>query len=251
MFNEYIKGDSLIHRFDPRVKIVYAFIFSFVIALQNNLGSVIFGLIVGIFLVILARIKFREVIKRILVMDEFILLLWIVIPITYPGDALLNIAGIRISHQGLIFALILTFKANAIMFVLISLVATSSIFDIVHGLIHLKIPEKLVFLFFLMYRYTWVLFDEYERLIRAIKARGFKFRNSVHTYRTVAYLVGSLLVKSYNRAEILYQAMVCRGFTGKFWVLDHFKISAIDVIGIILLTLCNIAITFTKWKLTI
>jgi len=251
MFEEYIKGNSIIHRFDPRVKSIYALIFSVVIALQNNLGSTLLGLLTGILLIILARIRFIEIIKRIIVVNEFILLLWIVLPITYPGEKLFEIFNIEFSQQGILFTLILTTKANAIILILISLLATSSIFEIIHGLIHLRIPEKLVFLFFLIYRYSWVIFDEYERLVWAVKARGFRFTTSLHTYRTIAYLVGSLLVKSYNRAENLYRAMVCRGFTGRFWVLDHFQLSQIDILGIILLTIGNLVIILSKWKIRI
>ncbi|MEO0184559.1 MAG: cobalt ECF transporter T component CbiQ [candidate division WOR-3 bacterium] len=242
MFNEYIKGNSIIHRFDPRIKIIYAFVFSVVIALQNELIPSLIGLLISIILIMLARIRFLEIIRRLLIVDTFILLLWLVLPLTYPGEPLLKILGLKISQQGLLFTLLLTIKANAIMLILISLIATSSIFDIVHSLLHLKIPEKLVFLFFLIYRYIWVLYDEYEKIMRAAKARGFKFRNAIHTYRTIAYIVGSLLVKSYNRAENLFRAMVCRGFNGKFWLIDHFKFKFVDILGAILLTICNIVI---------
>ncbi|MEO0190962.1 MAG: cobalt ECF transporter T component CbiQ [candidate division WOR-3 bacterium] len=242
MFNEYIKGNSIIHRFDPRIKIIYAFVFSVVIALQNELIPSLIGLLISIILIMLARIRFLEIINRLLIVDKFILLLWLVLPLTYPGEPLLKILGLKISQQGLLFTLLLTIKANAILLILISLIATSSIFDIVHSLLHLKIPEKLVFLFFLIYRYLWVLYDEYEKIIRAAKARGFKLRNSIHTYKTIAYIVGSLLVKSYSRADNLYRAMVCRGFCGKFWLIDHFQFKTTDIFGAILLTICNILI---------
>uniref|UniRef100_A0A7C6AEC9 Cobalt ECF transporter T component CbiQ n=1 Tax=candidate division WOR-3 bacterium TaxID=2052148 RepID=A0A7C6AEC9_UNCW3 len=242
MFNEYIKGDSLIHKFDPRIKVLYALLFSVAIALQNELVPSLIGLLISIVLVIIAQIKFREIINRLLIVDEFILLLWVVLPLTYPGEPLVKILGFKISQQGIQFTLLLTIKANGIMLILISLIATSSIFDIVHSLLHLKIPEKLVFLFFLVYRYTWVLNDEYEKIMRATKARGFRLRNDIHTYRAIAYIVGSLLVKSYNRAENLYRAMVCRGFAGKFWLIDHFKFRFIDLVGAIILTICNIVI---------
>ncbi len=251
MFNEYIRGNSIIHRFDPRMKIVYAFIFSVVIALQKELIPSLIGLLISIALIIIARIRFSEIINRLLIVDKFILLLWLVLPLTYPGKPLLEIIGLRITEQGLLFTLLLTIKANAIILILISLIATSSIFDIVHSLLHLKIPEKLVFLFFLIYRYLWVLYDEYEKIMRAAKARGFKLKNSIQTYKTIAYIVGSLLVKSYNRAENLYRAMVCRGFCGKFWLIDHFKLRRADLLIAILLTICNIVIIIAGWKINI
>jgi cobalt/nickel transport system permease protein len=248
MLEEHLKGNSIIHKLDPRIKLIYAFIFSLVIALQNDLGSVITGLAIGIGLVLLARIEIKEVLKRLLGVDWFILLLWLIIPLTYPGDTFFRISCFKITYQGILFTILLTIKANAIMLILVCFLATSSIFDIVHSMLHLRIPEKLVFLFFLMFRYIWVLSDEYEKMVKALKARGFKLGNSIHTYRTIGYIVGGLLVKSYNRAENLYRAMVCRGFNGKFWLLDHFKFSIIDIVGISLLTTLNLAIIIIKWK---
>ncbi len=242
MFNEFIKGDSIIHRLDPRVKIIYAFLFSLIIALQRELLPAMVGLLISLMLIIIARINYREILKRIMIIDKFLLLLWLILPLTYPGEQFFRIGSLKLSYQGIIFTLLLSIKANGIMFIIISLLATSSIFDIVHALLHLRIPKKTVFLFFLIYRYAWVLFDEYEKIMRAVKARGFTLRNSLHTYKTIAYIVGCLLVKSYNRAENLYRAMVSRGFRGEFWLLDHFKFSTLDILGIIALAFGNILI---------
>ncbi|MCX7995496.1 MAG: cobalt ECF transporter T component CbiQ [candidate division WOR-3 bacterium] len=242
MFNEYIKGDSIIHRIDPRVKIIYTLVFSIVIALQNELIPVLTGLAISIILVAIAGIEIKEVIQRLRVVDEFILLLWLILPFTYPGEPIIEVWNFSVSKEGIMLTTLMTIKANAIMLILTGLLATSSIFELVHGLLHLKIPEKLVFMFFLIYRYIWVLYDEYEKIMRAVKARGFRLHNTLHTYRTIAYIVGGLLVKSYNRADNLYRAMVCRGFNGKFWLLEHFKFSTIDLMAIIMLTTGNIVI---------
>ncbi len=242
MFNEYLRGNSVIHRIDPRIKIIYAFLFSLVIALQKELVPALMGFLIGASLVSFAKIKIRELIRRLLVIDEFLLLLWIILPFSYSKEPVLRIWNLRLSYEGVLFTLLLTIKANGIMLILTGLLATSSILNIVHGLLHLKIPEKFVFIFFLLYRYIWVLYDEYERIMRAIKARGFRFRSSLHTYRTVAYIVGGLLVKSYNRADNLYRAMVSRGFNGRFWRLEHFKFSSSDCWVVILLTFGNLLI---------
>ncbi|MEO0142380.1 MAG: cobalt ECF transporter T component CbiQ, partial [candidate division WOR-3 bacterium] len=90
MFNEYIKGDSIIHRFDPRIKIIYAFVFSVVIALQNELVPSLIGLLISIILIVIARVRIKEIMNRLLVVDKFILILWLVLPLTYPGEPLLK-----------------------------------------------------------------------------------------------------------------------------------------------------------------
>lgn len=229
MIEEHLRGDSVIHRLDPRLKIVTAFVLAVVIALAPNIRAAAAGLLAGIALTVAARIPGKELLKRLLAVNEFVLLLWLVIPLTHAGPPALSWRGFSVSAPGLAMTASLTLKANAAALILIGMLATSSIFDLGHGLIHLGAPKKLVFLFFLMYRYAWVTADEYDRIIRAVKARGFKMAASLHAYRTVGYVIGGLLIKSHRRAERLYQAMVCRGFDGTFWVLDHFRFGRRDL----------------------
>ncbi|MEO0226303.1 MAG: cobalt ECF transporter T component CbiQ [candidate division WOR-3 bacterium] len=236
MFEEYLKGNSIVHKLDPRIKLIFAVLLSIVIALSNSFYGIIIGLSTGILLLIIARIEFKQIIKRLIVVNEFILLLWLILPFTCPGNPVLKIFGLAVTDNGIRFTLFLTLKSNSIVLILISLVSTSSIFEIVHALRHLLIPDKLVVLFFLIYRYSWVIFYEYEKIKKAIKARGFKPKTSIHTYRTFAYLIGGLLVKSYIRGENVHKAMVSRGFAGKFWLLDHFRFKFSDALACIILT---------------
>jgi cobalt/nickel transport system permease protein len=62
-----------------------------------------------------------------------------------------------------------------------------------------------------------------------MKTRGFRPRLSSHTYRTIGYLVGMLLVRSLDRSERVMAAMKCRGFRGQFYLLDHFAFSRWDI----------------------
>lgn len=249
MFEEYLKGNSIIHNLDPRVKLFFALSLSIAIALSNTFTAITFGLLMGIVIILIARIEFRQIVKRLVVVNEFILLLWIILPISSPGKSLFDIFGLTVSYEGVILSLFLTLKCNAIMLIFIGLVATSTIFEIVHALRHFFIPDKLVVLLFLIYRYSWVIFSEYEKIIKAIKARGFKAGTSLHTYRTFAYLIGGLLVKSYLRGESLYRAMQARGFQGKFWLLDHFQFSTNDTLASLILTVANILIILLPWRI--
>jgi cobalt/nickel transport system permease protein len=43
-----------------------------------------------------------------------------------------------------------------------------------------------------------------------------------HSYRAIGYLVGMLLVRSFDRSERVLAAMKCRGFRGRYYMLDHF-----------------------------
>ena len=63
-----------------------------------------------------------------------------------------------------------------------------------------------------------------------MKLRGFRPRMDRHTYRAYGYLVGMLLVRSLDRSDRIVAAMKCRGFRGRFYLLDHFAFSVRDAL---------------------
>jgi cobalt/nickel transport system permease protein len=92
----------------------------------------------------------------------------------------------------------------------------------------LGVPDKLVHLMLFSVRYFDVLRREYLRLAAALKIRGFQPRMNRHTYRAYGHLVGMLLVRSLDHSERIVAAMKCRGFRGRFYLLDHFALSRRD-----------------------
>jgi cobalt/nickel transport system permease protein len=50
----------------------------------------------------------------------------------------------------------------------------------------------------------------------------------MHGYRSIANLVGMLFVRSSDRSETIYKAMVLRGFVRTFWTIDHFHMHRSD-----------------------
>jgi cobalt/nickel transport system permease protein len=64
--------------------------------------------------------------------------------------------------------------------------------------------------------------------VNAMKIRGFRPRTDLHTYRTYSYLVGALLVRSFDRSTRILAAMKCRGFKGQFYILDRHAMGSQD-----------------------
>jgi cobalt/nickel transport system permease protein len=215
-FEQFSQGDSFLHRLHPGVKCAGALALTMVLALSTHVITALSGLLVGVLLVLLAGLPMGLVGRRVLVVNGFILFLWFTLPLTYPGSPLLSYGMFSISREGVMLSGLITIKANAILLLLIALPATSSIAELGRGLEFLRVPAKLRILLLFSYRYIFVINHEYQRLLRAAKLRGFTARTSMHTYRTFAYLFGMTLVKSHHRATRVYEAMVLRGFTGRF-----------------------------------
>jgi len=222
------QGNSIIHRLDPRVRIVVAIAFSLVIAVSRRFPAVGAGLALGLLLALAARLPLVATLKRLIPLNLFMLVLLAVLPLTTPGSVLVQVGPLSASKAGLLLAAAVTVKGNAILLCLTALLATMEIVTLGHALGHLWVPEKLTHLLLFTVRYLDLLHHEYSRLAGAMKVRCFRARMNAHTYRTVAWLVGMLLVRSLDRSERIVAAMKCRGFRGRFYVLEHFAFAGRD-----------------------
>ncbi len=120
-------------------------------------------------------------------------------------------------------------------FLIISLLTTSSVSQMGRGLGQLGVSQKFTFLLVSTFRYLGVIHQEYLRLRRAAELRCFKPGTNIHTYRTFAYLIGMTLVRSYQQAHRIHNAMLMRGFNGSFPVLEVPVVKKSDYILVVLL----------------
>ena len=108
----------------------------------------------------------------------------------------------------------------------ILLTATTQFPDLMHALRHLRVPHVLVAVISFTYRYLFVLTDEAVRLMRARQARSAKpikgkgGGSIVWRARVTGYMVGQLFLRSYERSERIYNAMVARGYQGHYLTLN-------------------------------
>jgi cobalt/nickel transport system permease protein len=225
---EFALGNSWVHDLDPRAKILVTLIFSVVVALNQHPAGTALSLILPVALIAAARLSIKKVLVRLAIVNGFIAFIWLFLPFTTPGETIYTVGPLSVQREGVNAAILITLKSNSIILMVIALLGTSQIFTLVHALSHLWIPDKLVHLFFFCFRYIHVIHEEYHRLSNAMKIRGFKPRTNVHTYRAYAYLVGMLLVRSFDRSKRIMQAMKCRGFKGRFYILHHYQMKNSD-----------------------
>jgi cobalt/nickel transport system permease protein len=240
-------GDSIIHRIDPRVKTIIAFVFSVTVAISDRFAALIPSVLIALVLVSLARLPMLGVCRRLLIVNGLILLIWVFIPFTFAGEELFTLGPLAATKEGIIYSTLLTIKSNSIILILMALIATTPIFTMGRAMRHLRVPAKIVHLFLFTYRYIHAIHREYLRQMNAIKIRGFQPGTNMHSYRTYAYLVGMLLVKSHDRAERVRAAMLCRGFMGKFYDLSQFNLKSSDLIILILLLLAVTGVSLLQW----
>jgi cobalt/nickel transport system permease protein len=218
----FAHGTSVIHRSDPRWRIVAATGFSILVAVSREPATLAAALAMALLLAGLARIRPGLLVRRLQVVAGFLILVWLLLPVTYHGPAAGHLGPLTLSESGIRLAAAISFKSIAILVAFIALVATMQMATLGQALDRLRVPGIIVQLLLMTYRYIFLIESEYQRLKRAAKIRGFRPGSNMHTYRTYAYMVGMLFLRAAERAERVSQAMKCRGFTGRFVCLCEF-----------------------------
>jgi cobalt/nickel transport system permease protein len=213
---------------DPRARILAAVLLSIIVVAARHLDTVGLALAIVGPGSLLAGLPARDVAKRLLPLNALMLVLFVLLPLSTPGDAIWQLGPWAFSREGLRLAVTIALKGNAVLLTLVALLGTMDAVTLGHALSHLYVPDKLTHLLLFTVRYLDVLHREYLRLRAAMKLRGFRPRMDRHTYRSLGYLVGMLLVRSLDRAERIVAAMKCRGFRGHFYMLDHFAFARRD-----------------------
>jgi cobalt/nickel transport system permease protein len=234
MEERFAQGNSLLHRRDPKVKVIVAATFITVVAISNSFMVVTMALALALTLTLLSRLEAVAVLKRLLAANTFTVFLWLTLPLTYGGVEVVKLGPLQLSGEGIRLAALITIKTNTIVLALLALLATSRIAGLGHALEGLHLPKHLCFLLLFSYRYIFVIYQEYRKLTRAAQLRCFVPTTNIHTYRTYGYLFGMTLVRSWNRAIRVHQAMLLRGFNGRLIPLAQQTVGRNDIFFLII-----------------
>ena len=241
----FSQGDSPLHHLDPRMKIVAYLPLAVLTALIDSFFQVLLALTAALILAGTARIFSRLLLQRLAVVNMFMAFLWLTLPYSVSGEPLLWQAGaLSPSIEGTALSLLLTLKTNAIALYTVSLPGTSTVMSLSHAMLHLRFPRKLVTIFYFFYRYTGVISREFSTMQRMLKARAFHATSNLHTVRVYGYFTGILFIRSIERAERVYHALVMRNFTGEFPLLFHFNARGNDIAFLCLMAVVILTIAF-------
>lgn len=243
----FTQGRSCIHRLDPRVRIAASAVFSCLVAVANSFPVLAIACLIALGLVLLARLDLRAVGRRLSVVLGFLLLLWLILPLTYEGDSVGRLGPLVWHRPGITLAARISLKSFSILAAFTALLATMTVSTLGYALDRMGLPAKLVHLLLMCYRYIFVIEQEYRRLNAAMRIRAFRPRTNLHTYRSYAYLVGMLFVRAAARADRVHQAMLCRGFQGRFHTMARFPRHAGNRLFLVLTTSAMLGLAWLEW----
>jgi cobalt/nickel transport system permease protein len=231
--DQYSEGHSIIHRLDPRAKFIGVLVFVLGVVLTPVAYWLSFAcfLVLLLILISLSRVSLIYLLKRSLVALPFMIMVGIFIPFFKSGEVVYAIQfwnwHISLTLTGLELMGTLLAKAWLSVLVMAILMAMTRMTDLLKGLEKLKCPLLLIMLLNFMYRYLFVLSDEAMRLKQARDSRHFG-GGILLNIKTVGNMAGSLFVRSYERGERIYAAMLSRGFEGQSRSINLLKFRVAD-----------------------
>ena len=190
------------------------------------------------FVLSLSQVAFARVLKYSALVVPFALVAVTVLFVT-PGEPWLSLpVGNRTvvaSVPGLVrFASILLRSWFSVQMAIL-LAMTTSLPDVLHALRHLGLPDVLAAITSFMVRYLSVLVEEAGRLLRARDARRAGTRSgAAYTWwqaRVTGHMAGQLFLRSVERSERVYNAMLARGFHGHFLTIHPHRMFTLDWVG--------------------
>ncbi|MBR5314724.1 MAG: energy-coupling factor transporter transmembrane protein EcfT [Clostridia bacterium] len=262
---QYFPGNSLLHRLDPRMKIILTVLFIVLVFLAKSAVSYALLLAFVITLLFVSKLPLKPVLRG-LKPILFVILFTAVINIFFTkGDTvLLNLKIVTIYFEGVLFAVYMLVRiVTLVMGTSILLTYTTSPIDMTDGIEQLLAPLKKIKLpvheFSMMMsialRFIPTLIEETDKIMNAQKARGANFTSGSILRRAKALIpvLIPLFVSSIRRADDLATAMECRcyrGGTGRTRM-KSLKYSVSDFMMLLFLVLFCALVIFVNIKLPV
>lgn len=200
---------------DLRLRIVAA-VFTIACISQLKALPVSAGVALVVVLAVVWSEREKQLWHRMLHVEGFMILLFATLPFTMPGRPLFGIGPLTASIEGVERAALIACKVSAATLMLMAMLGDVEPVRLGGALRALRVPDVLNQMFVMTGRYVFLLRDEARRLQDAMRARAFRAGSNRHTWRSYGNLIGMLLVRALDRAHRIEEAMMCRGYDGRF-----------------------------------
>ena len=240
-------GESVVHRLDPRAKLVLTLATILSISLTPSGAWPVFILLLAwiISASVASEFGWPFVLRRAAVALPFVLAAFPLV-FTVKGEPLLTIGlgrwALSATQPGLERFLSVAIRSWLSVQAAILLTATTSLPDLLLAMRSLRLPRLMIAILGLMWRYLAVLVDEALRMIRARESRSGSWGaggggSLAWRSRVTGGMAGTLFLRGYERSERIYNAMLARGYDG---TIRSFPIEPLSWTGRLLLIAASV-----------
>ncbi len=221
---QYYHADSVLHRMDPRVKLVSTLVYIISLFLfQNAVGYVIAALFL-VLVIRLSKVPFKFMVKGMKAI-LFLLMLTVVFNLFLtPGEPLLQVWKLTITDQGLKIAVFMAFRLSFLIIGSSVMTLTTTPNQLTDGLEKLLGPLKRIrvpvheisMMMSIALRFIPILMEETDKIMKAQIARGADFEsgNLIKKAKALVPLLVPLFISAFRRANDLAMAMEARCYRG-------------------------------------
>lgn len=218
-------------RIDPRVKLIttLAFIVTVLSYGKYEIVALLPLVVYPLALMNMGDVPSRFLFRKLLIASPFAIFVGLFNPLLDRQPVLIlgsySIAGGWVSYAAILLRFVLTVSAA------LAMMAGTGIYNVCRGMERLGVPSVFTVQVLLLYRYLFVLMDEGLRMVRARALRSVGDRGM--GYRVYGSMLGSLLLRTLDRAQRVHVAMCCRGFDGHVRTMDTLRLHGRDVLFLI------------------
>lgn len=223
VFGKYIPIDSIIHRLDPRAKIISLFIMIVAIFIPKSWWSYLLLGIVLLIVILLSKLKLGFIFKAFKPMIFMMIFLLIINVLTLKtGYVLLEIGSFKIYSEAVFNTLFIVVRLILMIMLTTCLTATTKPLDLTLGIEYLLSPLKIVhfpshevaMMISIALRFIPTIIEETIRIMNSQKSRGVDFEEGKlqEKVQAILSLIVPLFSVAFERAYELADAMEARGY---------------------------------------
>ena len=222
---QYFPLNSIVHKLDPRTKLIFVIAFIIMVFVSNNFISLFFCLGISLFVIGFSKIPLKTVFKGLRPI-MLVIAVTSVLQIAYNngGIVLVDFWKIKITSGGVLMAVFMALRISLLIVMSTMMTYTTSPTSLTNGLDRMFAPFKKIGLDFhtitmimtIALRFIPTLIEEVDKIMSAQKSRGANFEQGSVVKRAKALipLFIPLLFNSIRRAYELANAMTCRCYNG-------------------------------------
>jgi len=202
---------NFLYRWEPRVKVIGILCLAFGFAVVQDIRLLPLMLGIALLVFALSSLPVSYLANRMRFPGLFLLAMALVLPFFSGNTVLVQMGPISLKQEGSLYMVMIAARLFCIIAVVAVLFASTPMTELVEAMRSLGLPSLLGDMLLFTHRYIYQLAADLQRARTAARLRGTRIR-SLRSVRTMAYIVGSLLVRSHEQAERVFQAMTLRGY---------------------------------------
>ena len=221
---QYLPGNSVVHRLDPRTKIILIFAYIVVLFTVKNVFGYAFSTLFLVFACALSKISAKMLVKSLKPILFFVVFTAIINLFLTSGEVIFTFWIFKITKEGVILTvkmalrlILLVTGTSLLTYTTSPIVLTDGIEKLLSPLSKIGVPShEIAMMMTIALRFIPTIIDETDKIIKAQSARGSDFEsgNLLRRAKALVPILVPLFISAFRRADDLAVAMECRCYHG-------------------------------------